>query len=113
MSLVLLCTWVALAVVPPLLWHRKTGAWKRRVAPWWMVVLGVYAALLVPVLTGGAVALVFAAPVIALLTGSTIKGTRYCDICGAMVISVRWWSPPDRCPRCGANLALVRRSGGE
>ena len=110
MTAALLCVWIGLAVAPPMLWHRQTGAWKRRHAPWWMVALGVYALLLVPALTGGTVSGIVPGLVIIVLTASAIAGTRYCDVCGAMAISFRWWAPPDRCPRCGVAFGPAARA---
>lgn len=100
----ILCVgWVALALAPPVVWRTRPGAWKRRVGPLWMGALGLLAAGIAGLFTSGG-GLIFLVAVVGVLTASAIKGTRYCDTCGAIAVSFRWWDPPRVCPRCGKRL---------
>jgi hypothetical protein len=112
--LVLGTIWVVAGWSSFLFFHfNKNARLKRKLFPKLTIALGILmvAAISVPLMVTGRVvwAPAFYGPVVALFVLRTLRGTRFCDACGATIGPVGWFDAPRFCPRCGASLENEHR----
>lgn len=106
-------TWAGLALGGIFLFYRgKDAAFKRRWWPRYVTLCGVILVAFMATLTSLApkappawTMLAFAAPFVALIVYLNIRGTKFCDGCGAMLMAGSlMFLRMNFCPRCGAPL---------
>jgi hypothetical protein len=81
----------------------KDVALKKRIFPRMAIGAGAFFAAVIALMAPWKAVLLFA-PFIALITWLNIRMTRFCGVCGKMLINHQWWSSMNFCPHCGAKL---------
>ena len=90
----------------------KNGRLKKRLFPWYMWSVGVFFVLFVVVTSKTWGTLFFVVPAAGLVVMLNLYMTRFCDTCGATVVSQLWLQRAKFCPRCGAPIEKAGVSGG-
>lgn len=83
--------------------NREVGI-KRRLFPWFTLLVGILFVLYVIYLGFSLPVLLFIIPAAVLLTCFNLLGTKFCDVCGSMVRRNTPFAKIESCPKCGARM---------
>ena len=102
---VFMAVWIALGIGSACFFLGSRNArLKREVFPWFVIFVGVLFASFVVIAVGDLTVLAFVGPAVALISFLNIRGTRFCDACGATLFNHAWFNRMNFCSKCGAKL---------